>query len=41
MGREALGTAFNMAGAFNNVTLSLMPQAIEADVIFQLDRQLK
>lgn len=41
MGREALGTAFNMAGAFNNVTLSLMPHAIEADVIFQLDRQLK
>jgi putative ABC transport system permease protein len=41
MGREALGTAFNMAGAFNNVTLSLMPNAIEADVIFQLDRQLK
>jgi putative ABC transport system permease protein len=41
MGRTALGTAFNMDGAFNNVTLSLMPQAIEADVIFQLDRYLK
>ncbi|WP_019498311.1 ABC transporter permease [Pseudanabaena sp. PCC 6802] len=41
MGRKALGTAFNLDGAFNDVTLSLMPNAIEADVIFHLDRLLK
>jgi putative ABC transport system permease protein len=41
MGREALGSAFNMDGAFNNVTISLRPDAIEPDVIFHLDRQLK
>jgi putative ABC transport system permease protein len=41
MGREALGTAFNMDGAFNDVTLTLMRGAIEADVIFRLDRLLE
>ncbi|KOP26718.1 ABC transporter permease [Hapalosiphon sp. MRB220] len=41
MGREALGTAFNMDGAFNDVTLTLMRGAIEADVIFHLDRLLE
>jgi putative ABC transport system permease protein len=41
MGRKALGTAFNLDGAFNDVTLSLMPKANVADVIFHLDRELK
>lgn len=41
MGRHALGTAFNMDGAFNDVTLTLMRGAIEADVIFRLDRLLE
>jgi putative ABC transport system permease protein len=41
MGRDALGTAFNMDGAFNDVTLTLMRGAIEADVIFHLDKILE
>lgn len=41
MGREALGTAFDMDGAFNDVALSLMPGANDAEVIFQLDRLLE
>jgi putative ABC transport system permease protein len=41
MGREALGTAFNMDGAFNDVALTLMRGAIEADVIFRLDKLLE
>ncbi|MEB3180543.1 MAG: FtsX-like permease family protein [Nostocaceae cyanobacterium] len=41
MGREALGTAFNMDGAFNDLTLTLMRGAIEADVIFRLDKLLE
>jgi putative ABC transport system permease protein len=41
MGREALGTAFDMDGAFNDVTLTLMRGAIEADVIFRLDKLLE
>jgi putative ABC transport system permease protein len=41
MGREALGTAFNMDGAFNDLTLTLMRGAVEADVIFHLDRLLE
>jgi putative ABC transport system permease protein len=41
MGRDALGTAFNMDGAFNDVALSLMPGAIQADVIAQLDQLLE
>ncbi|XGV97923.1 MAG: ABC transporter permease [Leptolyngbya sp. BL-A-14] len=40
MGRKALGTAFNMDGAFNDVALSLIPSTNAADVIFQLDRLL-
>ncbi|OKH23100.1 ABC transporter permease [Chroogloeocystis siderophila] len=40
IGREALATAFNMDGAFNDLTLSLMPQASQADIISQLDRLL-
>ncbi|MCX7593515.1 MAG: ABC transporter permease [Fischerella sp.] len=41
MGRDALGTAFDMDGAFNDVTLTLMRGAIEADVIFRLDQLLE
>jgi putative ABC transport system permease protein len=41
MGRDTLGTAFNMDGAFNDVALSLTPGAIEADVIFHVDRLLE
>jgi putative ABC transport system permease protein len=41
MVREALGTSFNMDGAFNDVTLALMRGAIEADVIFHLDKLLE
>jgi putative ABC transport system permease protein len=41
MGRKALGTAFNMDGAFNDVALSLMPRTNPAGVIFRLDRLLE
>lgn len=41
MGRKALGTAFNLDGAFNDVTLSLTPQTNPKEVIFQLDQLLK
>jgi len=41
MGREALGTAFNMDGAFNDVTLTLMPRANPQEIIFQLDKLLE
>lgn len=41
MGRKALGTAFNMDGAFNDVSLSLTPGANAAEVIFRLDRLLE
>jgi putative ABC transport system permease protein len=37
MNRAGLGTAFNLDGAFNNVVLSLAPQADEAKIIAQLD----
>jgi len=37
MSREALGPAFNMRGAFNDVALTLAPGAVEADVIQRLD----
>ena len=37
MSREALGPAFNMEGAFNDVVLTLAPGAAEADVIQRLD----
>jgi putative ABC transport system permease protein len=40
MSREALGPAFNMKGAFNDVALTLAPGAVEADVIQRLDDQL-
>lgn len=41
MGRKALGTAFNLDGAFNDITLSLTPQTNPKEVIFQLDQLLK
>jgi putative ABC transport system permease protein len=40
MGRPELAAAFDMDGAFNDVTLALMPGASEADVIGRLDRLL-
>ncbi|HEY0664991.1 MAG TPA: FtsX-like permease family protein [Gallionella sp.] len=45
MGREALASAYNMRGAFNDVALTLAPQAYntgagEAEVIAALDRLL-
>jgi putative ABC transport system permease protein len=41
VGRKALGTAFNMDGAFNDVALSLMPHTNPQEVIFRLDQLLK
>lgn len=41
MGRKALGTAFNLDGAFNDLALSLSPQTNPEAVIFQLDQLLK
>lgn len=40
MSREAMGPAFEMEGAFDDVVLSLAPGAREAEVIAQLDRLL-
>ena len=40
MSRDALGPAFDMEGAFNNVTLSLSPGARQAEVIERLDELL-
>lgn len=37
MSREALGPIFSMKGAFNDVALTLAPEASEAEVIRQLD----
>jgi putative ABC transport system permease protein len=37
MGRQALASAFNMEGGFNDVTLSLAPGADEQEVIERLD----
>lgn len=41
MERKALGAAFNLDGAFNDVALSLLPRTNTAEVIFQLDRLLE
>lgn len=41
MGRKALGTAFNLDGAFNDLALSLNPATNPKAVIFQLDQLLK
>lgn len=40
MGQKAVGTAFDMDGAFNDVALTLSPGANVSDVIFRLDRLL-
>ncbi|HSE17056.1 MAG TPA: FtsX-like permease family protein [Pyrinomonadaceae bacterium] len=40
MSREALGPAFNMKGAFNDVSLTLAPGAVEAEVLQRLDEVL-
>ena len=40
MGRKALGEAFDLDGAFNDVTLSLSPGAKEIEIITRLDRLL-
>lgn len=41
MSRDVLGPAFDMDGAFNNVALSLAPDAREAEVIDRLDTLLE
>lgn len=41
MGRAALGPAFNMDGAFNDVALTLSPGASEPEVISRLDKLLE
>lgn len=41
MSREALGPAFSMEGAFNDVALSLTAGAAEAEVIARMDRLLE
>ena len=40
MSRDALGPAFNMKGAFNDVALTLAPGAVEADVMQRVDEVL-
>jgi putative ABC transport system permease protein len=40
MSRQALGSIFDLEGAFNSVTLKLLPGSIEADVIAGVDRVL-
>ena len=40
MGRDALGTAYNMKGAFNDVTVALSAQARPEEVIVRLDALL-
>lgn len=41
MNRDGLEAAYDLKGAFNNVTLTLARQASEAEVIFRLDHLLK
>ena len=41
MNREILGPAFDMDGAFNSLSLLLMPGALKSEVIAQLDRILE
>jgi putative ABC transport system permease protein len=40
MGREALGRAFDLDGAFNDVVFSLAPGTKERDIIFEVDSLL-
>lgn len=41
MSRDAMGPAFDMDGAFNDVVLTLAPGASEAEVIAEVDRLLE
>ena len=41
MGRRSLSAAFNMEGAFNDVTLGLGPGAVEQEVIERLDEVVR
>jgi putative ABC transport system permease protein len=41
MSRDALAPAFDMVGAFNDVSLVLTPGAVEPDVIVRVDRVLE
>lgn len=41
MGRPALAAAFNMEGAFNEVSLTMLRGAREPEIMFQLDRLLE
>lgn len=41
MGRKALGTSYNMDGAFNDVAITLYPDAKLDDVLIQLDNILE
>jgi putative ABC transport system permease protein len=41
MSRDALGSAFDMDGAFNDLALALSPGAVREDVITDLDRLLE
>src|SRR5207344_1064625 len=41
LSRQALGSAFDMEGAFNDATLQLSPGTASRDVITQLDALLK
>ncbi len=41
MSREAVGPAFDLVGAFNDLSVALAPGASEPDVIAQLDRALE
>lgn len=41
MSREILGSAFNMDGAFNSVSATLLPGASEPEVISRLDTELE
>ncbi len=41
MEREELSTAYDLEGAFNDVSLSLMPGASEPDVLLRLDRLIE
>src|SRR5690606_13549060 len=41
MGRQALASAFDMEGGFNDLVLSLTRPEAEADVLAQLDRLLE
>ena len=40
MPRETLATAFDLKGAFNDLSLTLLPTASESEVLFQLDHLL-